>query len=85
MPAWYEPLLALLAVQPADTTTLTLTLAEIQALACGPLPASFATRTYWQRGGRGIHQRLAAAGWRVWRVGDRASLITFVRLSGETA
>ena len=48
MAAWFDPLLALLAAQPPATTTLTLTLGELAALASGPVPAGLATRTYWR-------------------------------------
>ena len=86
MAAWFEPLLAFLADQPADTTTLTLTLAQIEALASGPIPAGAAARGYWQSHvADGLGRRMAAIGWRVRRFRRYPSAVTFVRVSGADA
>ena len=86
MAAWFDPVLALLADQPADTLTLTLTLAEIKALASGPLPAGAAARGYWQ--GHitdGLGRQLVTIGWRVSRFHRYPAAVTFVRVPGADA
>ncbi len=82
MPQWYDALVALLAAQSPDTTTVTLTVDELAALASGPLPASVSSRSYWHaRGPNAMGQRLRAAGWWVTQVQPRgaATTITFIR------
>ncbi len=80
MAHWSDPLLRLLAEQPAETTSVTLTYAELAALAGGPLPPSGVIRGYWwnRRSGQMGH-RVAVIGWRVGRVRGRPPTITFVR------
>ncbi len=82
MPHWSDPLLALLAEQPPDTTTLTLSLAEVTALVGTSLPPSAKARGYWHaRGPKAMGQRLRAVGWWVAQVECRgtATMITFMR------
>ena len=79
MAAWFDPVLALLAAQPPATTTLTLTLGELAALASGPVPAGLATRTYWRTPSNQIGRRLAAIGWRTASFNRRVQTITFSR------
>ncbi len=80
MPRWYDALLTLLAEQPPEVATVTLTLVEIEALAAGPLPPSARTRGYWWDGGaKAMSHRLAAIGWRVAHVRGRPLTLTFVR------
>ena len=86
MAAWFEPLLTLLAEQPPDTPTLTLTLVEIEALAQGPLPAGAAARGYWQRHvADGLGRQMAAIGWRVRRFHRYPTAVTFVRVPAADA
>ena len=80
MPAWFEPLLAVFADQPVETTTLTLTLAEIEALADGPTPAGLATRTYWQGRASSVRRRLIAIGWHMARFNRASGTLTFARV-----
>ena len=82
MATWFDPVLGMLAGQPPDTTTVTLTLAALAALAGRPLPASATTPTYWQ-GHTSVRRRLAAIGWRTARAGRGAATIPFARLPGE--
>ena len=79
---WFDPLLAFLAEQPPETTSVTRTLAELEALAGRPLPASTVSRPYWrQQQPGGMGRRLAARGWRAGSFGrGHALAITFVRL-----
>ncbi len=81
MAAWFDPLLALLADQPIDTPTVTLTLSDLAGLACGPLPTSAATRTSWWRRSSAPGRRLAAQGWRMVRVNRSARTLTFARVA----
>ncbi len=78
---WFDPLLAFLAEQPPETTSVVLTFAQVAALVGGELPVNARTRHYWwghTSGTRG--PRLAAIGWRVTHVRGRPPTITFVRL-----
>ena len=77
MPHWSDPLVAFLATQPPDSSTVTLTLAELAELAAGPLPAGAATRAYWWRSRGAPRRRLAAIGWRVAHVDRSAEMLTF--------
>ena len=82
MAAWFEPLLAALADQPAATTTVTLTLAELEALASRPVPTSAATQGYWHSNlPYSPRRRLAAIGWRAGHVDRMAATITFIRIA----
>ena len=82
MPHWSDPLLALLAEQPQDTTTLVLTLDEVAALVGAPLPRSVMSRSYWRlRTPKAMGSRLRAAGWWVAQFEPRGptTTITFIR------
>ena len=81
MAHWYDALLALLAAQPPEVVSVTLTLAEVEALAGGRMPAGGLTRAYWrQRRPGGMGHRLMTLGWRVGRFGRGQTVtITFVR------
>ncbi len=85
MPRWYEPLLTFLIAQPAETASVTLTFAEMEALVGRPLPASAVSRSYWRhRRPGGMGHRLAALGWRVGPFGrGQIAAITYVRLQGR--
>ena len=86
MPRWYVPLLAFLAAQPADTTRLTLTVAELEGLAGRSLPVTTATYGYWWQWKRGpLRSRLAAIGWQVAQARGRPLAVTFVRLPSDTS
>ena len=77
---WYDPLLTFLAEQPAETTSITLTFAEVAACVGAPLSAFAATRTFWcDRKPRSVGAGLAVFGWRVAHVHGRPLTITFVR------
>ncbi len=80
--SWYTSLLAFLREQPAERTTVTLTLAELATLAGQPMPAGALTRTYWWSSRAGAMRfRLGAIGWRVGEARRRgAASITFVRV-----
>ena len=82
MPHWSEPLVVLLAEQPADTTSVTLTIAELMMLAGGRLPAMAETRSYWWTPKSGsMVNRLAAIGWRAAHVRGRPLALTFERVA----
>ena len=83
---WYEPLLAFLAEQPPETTSVTLAFAQVEALVGGELPVIARTRYYWwgQISGT-MGPRLAVIGWRVAHVRGRPATITFVRLPSDTS
>ena len=81
MPPWYDPLPTFLAEQPPETVCLTLTYAELEGLADGPLPVGTMTRYYWWSAARsGVVLRLARVGWRVGSIRGQPMVITFVRL-----
>jgi hypothetical protein len=68
MPISYQPLADFLAAQPPATATVTLTIAEVEALVGTPLPVSAWARTWWStaRQGRTAGERpWVAVGWRV--------------------
>ncbi len=79
---WYEPLLAFLAEQPPETVRVTLTFAELEALADGSLPSGAAGRSYWrQTNPRGMGTRLKVVGWRLQRwQREPVPLLTFERV-----
>ena len=82
MAHWSDPLLALLAEQLPETTTLTLTLDEVATLVGAPLPCSVASRSYWRlRTPKAMGSRLRAAGWWVAQFEPRGptTTITFIR------
>ena len=83
MPHWYDPLLTFLAAQPAETASVTLTLAEVETLVNREVPPIALTRGYWwDHGPRSMGEHLAA-GWRVAHVRGRPVIITFARLPPE--
>ena len=83
----FQPLVAELVGQPADTVTLTLTLAEIETILGRPLPRFASTRGWWMDRGRQAHQRrlLTAAGWMVSAVHFRGPVptVTFVKTDAK--
>ncbi len=80
MAAWFDPLLALLSAQPRDTTTVTLTLAEVMALASRPPPASVVTHHYWLNRSRPPSRQLVAVGWHMVHLNRAAGTLTFARV-----
>ncbi len=81
---WSDPLLTVLRGQPVDTTTVTLTLAEIEAIIGAPLPESVHTSGWWANlRGQQRPQMKAwwSAGWRVAGTMLRTAspLVTFER------
>ncbi len=84
MPHWYDPLLSFLAEQPAETTSVMLTVAELTTLVEGRLPANAMTRSYWwHRKPSSVSVDLTAIGWRVIHMRGRPLAITFVRQSSD--
>jgi hypothetical protein len=84
MPSFYAPLVAFLAAQPPTTTTVTVTLAEVEQVLGLALPASASTQTWWfGKHGRQRPKPWVAAGWRVARVSMRTatSTVTFARVA----
>ena len=80
----YQPLADALERQP--TSTVTLTLAEIEALLGLPLPPSARTRAWWMnRPERGYRRLLAPLGWTVGEVRRRHGVqsVTFVKATGS--
>ena len=66
MPHWYDPLFDLLAAQSAETTSVTISFAEVAALADVPIPDAAYAHSYWLRQERSaLRRRLQAAGWRM--------------------
>ena len=81
-PRKYQPLVDYLAGQPAAIMSVSLTLAEIEALIGAPLPQTVATRIWWHNSRP--HWRLVrAAGWRVAGVDFPSRRVTFVRVAGD--
>ena len=80
----FQPLVDELAGQPADTVTLTLTLAEIETILGRPLPRFASTRGWCMDLGRQAHQRrlVTAAGWTVSAVHFRGPVpaVTFAKV-----
>ncbi len=84
-PHWYEPVLRLLAEQPPETVSVTLTVADLEVLAAGPLPTTAYIRSYWWRNEPGYApHHFAAIGWRVAHMRGRPLAITFGRLPPDT-
>ena len=80
-PRKYQPLVDYLAPLSAGTTSVSLTLAEIEALVGAPLPRTVATRIWWHNSRP--HWRLVrAAGWRVAGVDFPGRTVTFARVAG---
>ena len=82
MAAWFEPLLALLGEQPPDTTTVTLTLGDLEALTRGLVPADVVTERYWQGYASTVRGQLATIGWSMVRLNRRSRTLTFARIGG---
>ena len=83
---WFDPLLTLLATQPAETTRVTIAFAEIAALTDVPIPDAAYAHSYWLQRERGpLRRRLHAAGWRIvgMQEGVNATL-TLARLPPDT-
>ncbi len=87
MPQWYEPLFALLAAQPPETTRITITFAEVAVLAGVPIPDAAYAHGYWLRQGRRtLRRRLQTAGWQMAGMHEGVdATITFVRLPSDTS
>ncbi len=87
MSQWYEPLFDLLAAQPAETTRVTITFAEVAALAGTPIPDAAYAHEYWLRQERSaLRRHLQAAGWQIAGMQEGVdATITFVRLSPDTS
>ncbi len=87
MSSKYQPLAEFLAAQPAETGTVTLTLADVETVIGAPLPSAAWTSTWWTNSGvRSHHAPWVAAGWRVASRSLRRApgTITFERLPPET-
>jgi len=87
MPTRYQPLADFLAAQPAETASVSVTLAEVAALLGGPLPAAAGTQSWWANARSAPHAAAwLAAGWRVRRVRVRRppGTVTFVRATAAT-
>ncbi len=83
-PRWYTPLITLLSAQPPETTELTVSLAELEALAGEPVPLGAYARVFWVgRGGRKVTAALAQVGWRVVRFDRYTRSVTFVRVAAS--
>ena len=82
MPQWYEPLFDLLAAQPAEVTRVTISFAEVAALAGVPIPDAAYAHSYWLQRERGrLRRRLRAAGRRMVGMQEGVNAtITFERL-----
>ncbi len=82
----YAPLAVYLAALPAETTTVTLTLTEIEAILGDDLPERAGTGAFWVGGRSRPHTVWLAAGWRVARVAMRvaAPTIAFTRMPRDT-
>src|SRR5215211_2272314 len=82
MPTSYQPLVDFLSRQPPETTTVTLTLAEVEGLLGVPLPEGAWTRLWWLAGGPpGVVRPWVAVGWRVTRTSLQTTptTVTFAR------
>ena len=80
----YQPLAD--ALERQSTSTVTLTLAEIEVLLGLPLPPSARTRAWWMdRPERGYHRLLAPLGWTVSEVRRRHGVqsVTFVKANAR--
>jgi hypothetical protein len=87
MPSPYAPLATFLANQPLETTTVTLSLTEIEQVLGRPLPAGAWTRGWWQSTkDKGRPRPWLVAGWRVAEASMRQvpPLVTFARLPTDS-
>ena len=83
MPGNYEPLAAFLAAQPAETTQVTLTGPQIEALLGAPLPTGAATAGWWANARGSVQGRAwLSVGCRAvqLRVRQAPAVVTFVRV-----
>jgi hypothetical protein len=83
-PPKYEPLRRYLVALPADVTTVTLTVAEIEALLGASLPASARTSSWWANSQPVAHRRAwLTIGWRVMGHTFRPAVptVTFTRVA----
>jgi hypothetical protein len=87
MPSPYAPLATLLANQPPETTTVTLTLPEIEAVLGRALPAGAWARGWWHgtRYGERPHP-WAAVGWQAvaMAMGQVPPTVTFARVPSDS-
>ena len=83
-PRPYQPLIDHLAGQPATTTTVALTFAEIEELIRRPLPASAYLRTWWHTRSTPLTRHVAVIGWQVERVDLRRRVVSFLRTAAAT-
>ncbi len=82
----YEPLADFLAAQPPETTSVTLSLPEIEALLGQEVPLSAHRHTWWRNDPSQRQPRAwLGAGWRVThaQVRQAPSAITFTRISPD--
>jgi hypothetical protein len=83
----YAPLAAYLAAQPLETVSVTLTLAEIEAILGAALPRGAVTRQWWyDTRNKALLPVSMTAHWQVARVTMRTvnQTITFTRLPPDT-
>ncbi len=87
MARWDATLFALLAAQPVETTSVTITLEELAAFAGGPIADAAYGRSYWSGHGPGtLGRRIRLAGWRVAEMHEGIhATITFVRQPSDTS
>ena len=81
-PRTYQPLAAYLAALPSETTRVTLTFAEIEAILGEPLPAGASIVSWWTNApGRGSVRPWRQVGWRAvqLRLRQTPPAVTFVR------
>ena len=83
MPQWYDALFELLAAQPAETTRVTIPLADVAVRVGAPIPDAVYARSWWSgTGGGALRRRIRATGWWVARMHEGVdATITFERLS----
>ena len=80
MPHWCDPLVTFLAEQPPETASVTLTYAELEAVAGGSLPTVALVRNHWRNRTPGhVAYRLVAVSWRIRHIHGRPPTFTFVR------
>jgi hypothetical protein len=86
----YGPLVASLVALPPETASVTLTLAEVEAIIGAPLPPSARTRAWWWHAAHARQPRAwHRVGWRVesvrsWSGGYRQWEVTFIRTAPDT-
>jgi hypothetical protein len=76
----YIRLAAYLASQPANRTSLELTLGEIEGLVGAGLPANSRLPSWWRNDGRRMHARAwLTAGWLVTEMASQEAVVRFER------